>query len=81
MPRLIPRSSREVEALLRHLGFRLDRPGKGHDIWARDADGRCVSLPRDRPSGGIPVGTLKFILIQAGISRQDALSFWGRSKR
>jgi predicted RNA binding protein YcfA (HicA-like mRNA interferase family) len=78
MPRLTPRSSQEVEALLSHFGFRLGHRGKGHDIWVRDADGRSVSVPRNRRSGGIPVGTLKFILIQAGVSREEAVSFWGK---
>ena len=76
MPRLLPRSTREIERLLARFEFRFDHHGK-EDIWVRDADRRVVAVPRNRPSGKIPVGTVKGILIQAGISREDAIAFWG----
>jgi predicted RNA binding protein YcfA (HicA-like mRNA interferase family) len=82
MGRLPPRSTEQVSLLLAHFGFRLDHPGKGHDIWLRERDGRAVSVPRNRRSGEIPVGTVKSILLQAGITREEAIGFWeGRSAR
>lgn len=75
MARLVPRSTREVERLLARFGFRFSRRGK-EDVWKRDTDGRVVVVPRGRSAGEIPVGTLKAILWQAGISREEALSFW-----
>ena len=79
MARLPSRSTREIEDLLRHFGFRLDHRGK-EDIWKRDSDGRVVVVPRNRPAGAIPVGTVKAILSQAGISREEAMEFWGISQ-
>jgi len=78
MGRLPPRSTQEIALLLSEFGFRLDHLGKGHDIWLRDQDGRTVSVPRNRRSGEIPVGTVKSILLQAGISREEAVAFWER---
>ena len=75
MARLLPRSTREIEQLLRRFGFRLDHRGK-EDIWTRDRDGRVIAVPRNRRANEIPVGTVKGILIQAGISREEAVSFW-----
>jgi predicted RNA binding protein YcfA (HicA-like mRNA interferase family) len=75
MGRLLPRSTREIEHLLTHFGFRFAHHGK-EDIWLRETDRRVVAVPRNRSSGQIPVGTVKGILFQAGISREDAISFW-----
>lgn len=76
MPRLPPRSTREIEQLLLHHGFRLTRSDGGHNQWRRDADGRRVTVPRGRRSGEIAQGTLASILRQAGISREEALRYW-----
>jgi predicted RNA binding protein YcfA (HicA-like mRNA interferase family) len=78
VPRLLPRSTREIEQLLASFGFRFGHHGK-EDIWVRDADRRVVVVPRNRSSGQIPVGTVKGILVQAGIARADAMAFWGAS--
>jgi len=76
MPRLLPRSTRQVAQLLAHFGFRLVRSRK-EDIWRNDTTGRSVAVPRARSSGQIPVPTVIAILDQAGISRREALAFWG----
>ena len=76
MPRIPPRSTREVEDLLRHFGFRLARTAGRHEVWLREADGVSIPVPRNRGSGGIPVGTVVSTLRQAGIGRNDALAFW-----
>ena len=78
MSRLLPKPTREVERLLASFGFRFGRHGK-EDVWVRDEDGRVVILPRSRGSSHpVPVGTLKAILLQAGISREQAVDFWSR---
>lgn len=77
MAKLCPRSTRDCEKLLQHHGFRFACRSGPHDIWQHPTNGRTVSLPRSRGSGGIPVGTVKEILRQAGISREEALRFWG----
>jgi len=77
MGRLTPRSTRDMEKLLRHFGYRRVRREGGHDFWTRDNDGRTVSLPAAKRAGTIPVGTVKGVLDDAGISREDALRFWG----
>ena len=78
MARVPPRSSCEIEDLLSYHGFHFDRAGKkGHDLWAPPLPGRPVLVPRNRRSGGIPEGTVRAILREAGISREDALAFWG----
>lgn len=77
MARLPPRSTREVEELLQHCGFRFDRVGRYHHVWVHESKRTEVSVPRNRASGGIPVGTLVGILRLAGIQRSTALTFWG----
>ena len=59
---------REVVQRLRALGFRFYRQGKGsHELWARDADGRVVPVPRHE---GKPIrkGTIRAIIREAGVS-------------
>jgi predicted RNA binding protein YcfA (HicA-like mRNA interferase family) len=78
MPRLPPRSSRQIEQLLAHFGFRFDRAGKsGHDLWAPPLPGRSVAIPRNRRSGEISDGTVMAVLREARITRAQALKFWG----
>jgi len=75
---LPPRSSQEIEKLLSSRGFRLDRVGgEGHALWVHPQRGKPVPVPRNRSAGEIPRGTVKAILRQAGISRDNALEFWG----
>ena len=78
MARLLPKPRREVERLLRHFGFVFLRHGK-EDVWGRASDARTVIVPRHRAGAEqIPVGTLKSILFQAGLSREEAIRFWER---
>jgi predicted RNA binding protein YcfA (HicA-like mRNA interferase family) len=76
MTRVPPRSTREIEALLRHHGLQVLRRG-GHDVWGPGAGGQPVPVPRARGSGAMPAGTVRDILRRAGISVTEALAFWG----
>ncbi len=77
MARVPPRSTREVEALLRHFGLRLLRHEGPHNVWGPGARGRNVAVPRSRGSGEMKTGTVRAILREAGIPIADALEFWG----
>jgi len=77
MGRLPPRSTQQVESLLRLFGFRPLRQSGRHNVWVHEERQRAVAVPRNRGSGGIPRGTLIGILKIAGISRAEALEFWG----
>ena len=76
MPRLVPRSTRQIAHLLTHFGFHLARSRK-EQVWINDTTGRRAVVPPGRSSGQIPVRTVISILDQAGISREEALGFWG----
>jgi len=75
MARFPARSSRQIEELLAHFGFRFDRTGRHGDLWAPPLPGRPVPVPRNKSF--IPGGTVQAILREAGISRAQALEFWG----
>lgn len=75
MARFPGRSSRQIEELLLHFQFRLVRTRGGHNLWAPLRPGKPVPVPRNRRS--MPGGTVQSILRQAGISRAQALEFWG----
>ena len=77
MPWVPPRSTREIEQLLRHYGLHRTRTRGAHDQWAPGATGGHVSVPRARGPGQIPPGTVHAILDQAGVSVADARAFWG----
>jgi predicted RNA binding protein YcfA (HicA-like mRNA interferase family) len=62
-------SSDDVAAVLRALGFELARRS-GHDIYTRPGHPRSVSVPRDRRA--LPLGTLRSIWRQAGITPEEA---------
>jgi predicted RNA binding protein YcfA (HicA-like mRNA interferase family) len=79
MPRIPPRSTREVAQVLSHFGWHFVRHGAGHDIWG--AGGRTVAVPRARGSGRMRSGTVRSILREAGIPVADALAFWGIQPR
>jgi predicted RNA binding protein YcfA (HicA-like mRNA interferase family) len=81
MARVPPRSTREVEQVLRHFGLRRLRRHGGHDVWGPGAPNRNVSVPRARGSGTLPSGTVTQILYDAGIPVADALAFWGIQPR
>ena len=60
----------ELSRKLRALGCVLKRQGKGsHEIWHNPAVNRSAAIPNH--SGDIPTGTLRAILKQLGIQRDD----------
>ncbi len=69
------KSSDDIVRLLRHFGFELKRSGK-HDTYEgyRGGQRRTAQVPRENPN--IPMKTLYSILQQAGISKQEARTFW-----
>ena len=74
MPRFPARSSRQVEELLAHFGFRLDRVRGSHGIWVPPTGTEAIPVLRNKRS--IPRGTVRAVLRQAGITRAQALEFW-----
>ncbi len=77
MAHLPPRSTREIEQLLRHFGLQRVRTRGPHDVWAPGTAGQHVPVPRARGPGQMQPNTVRAILAQAGISVADALAFWG----
>ena len=60
----------ELSRKLRALGCVLKRHGKGsHEIWQNSAVSRSAVIPNH--PGDIPTGTLRAILKQLGIQRED----------
>ena len=60
----------ELSRRLRALGCVLKRPGKGsHEIWHNPTVNRSAVIPNH--SGDLPAGTLRAILKQLGIQRDD----------
>jgi len=60
----------ELARKLQRLGCELRRHSKGsHEIWSNPTAKRSASIPRH--SGDLPTGTLKAILRQLEISRED----------
>jgi len=76
MARVPPRSTRQVEKLLKHLGCHFVRHGSGHDIWGPGVRGQSFAVPRARAGGEMKSRTVEAILEEAGISVADALTFW-----
>lgn len=63
---------REIVKRLKLHGFVFDRQASGsHEIWYREATGRYTTIPNH--SGDMPEGTLRAILLQAGISPDEFL--------
>lgn len=62
---------REVTKRLHKLGCEIERQGKGsHTIWRNPHTGKRAIIP-DWGGKDIPPGTLRAILRQLGISRED----------
>ena len=60
----------ELSRKLRALGCVLKRQGKGsHEIWHNPLVNRSAVIPNH--SGDIPTGTVRAILKQLGIQRED----------
>ena len=63
---------RDVAGLLRQHGFEPVRRGKGsHEIWLNRLTQRTTVLPRH--AGTLPVGTLRTIIRQSGLSVDEFL--------
>ena len=66
MGRLAGFRYREITKQLKSLGFAFDRHAAGsHEIWYNETTGRYTTIPNH--PGGIPEGTLRAILREAGI--------------
>jgi predicted RNA binding protein YcfA (HicA-like mRNA interferase family) len=64
-------TAKEVIRKLKKTGFIFDRQAKGsHEIWWNPTTKRRTTIP-NHPSTTIPKGTLKAILISAGINLED----------
>lgn len=67
-------SYRDVVKVLKHLGFNQCREAKGsHQIWKHASEDRFTTIPF-RQGKDIPEGTLRHILKQAGISKEEFLA-------
>jgi predicted RNA binding protein YcfA (HicA-like mRNA interferase family) len=63
---------REVIERLRAHGFVFDRPAKGsHEIWFNPTTRRRTTVPHH--PGTLPLGTLRAIIRQAGLSVDEFL--------
>lgn len=72
MGRLAGFDYRRVVKRLRALGFSFDRHAAGsHEIWCDARTGRRTTVPRH--SGDMPEGTLRAVLMQAGIAPAEFL--------
>ena len=67
-------SYRDVVKVLKRLEFAQCRRAKGsHQIWKHDYEDRFTTVPF-RQGKDIPEGTLRHILDQAGISKEEFLA-------
>lgn len=65
---------REIIKILKQFGFVLYRQAAGsHEIWYNPQSERYTTIPNH--SGDMPEGTLKAILRQAGIDKDDFIKF------
>ncbi len=63
---------REIIRRLKRSGFEFDRQAAGsHEIWHNPETNRYTTIPNH--PGGMPEGTLKAILRQAGIEPEEFL--------
>ena len=77
MSRLAGFTYRDVVSRLKALGFVFDREARGsHEIWYSPSARRRTTIPHH--PGTVPVGTLRAILREAGISPDEFLSDDGR---
>ncbi len=67
MSKLSPLPFLKVREILMNSGFRLDRVKGSHFTYKHSTNEREVTVPRK--SKDIPVGTLKSIIRQSGLSR------------
>jgi predicted RNA binding protein YcfA (HicA-like mRNA interferase family) len=73
MSKLRPLTYREVITQLRKHGFEFDRSAKGsHEIWRNPVSKHRTTVPHH--PGTIPLGTLRAIIRQTGLSVQEFMS-------
>lgn len=68
MPGVPALSSQDAIRFLQQRGFRLVRSRDSHHLFRNPETGRRVAVP---VHGDLPVGTVREILRQAGISRDE----------
>ena len=72
MGRLAGFSAAEVIRRLRRAGFVFDRQAKGsHEIWRHPTTRRRTTVPNH--PGGLPEGTVRAIVREAGLSVEEFL--------
>ncbi len=65
-------SYRKIIQKLRRMGFEFDRQAAGsHEIWWNPITGKRTTVPNH--PGDMPIGTLRAILKQAGVSVREFL--------
>lgn len=70
MPKLPRLPAREIRRALEHVGFHLARQRGSHLIMTNSATGLVAVVP-DYGARKVPVGTLRGILRQAGLTPQE----------
>ena len=66
-------SYRKITQKLHRLGFQFDRYAAGsHEIWWNPTTGNRTTIPNH--PGDMPIGTLRAILKQAGVSVRDFIA-------
>ena len=71
MPKLPILNPREVIKILKQHGFYLDHSSGSHMVYYHPINKRRVTVPFHRKD--VPKGTLKSILKQAGIEKEDLI--------
>jgi len=80
MSRLTPMTYREVVRRLRAAGFVFDRQAKGnYEIWYNPRTRRRTTVPHH--PGVLPLGTLRAIIREAGLTVREFLSAGEPSQR
>jgi predicted RNA binding protein YcfA (HicA-like mRNA interferase family) len=72
MSKLPALRAREVKRILKLAGFEFARQEGSHEQWFRAADGRLATVP-NHAGETIRIGTLKSIMRQMGLSREEFL--------
>jgi predicted RNA binding protein YcfA (HicA-like mRNA interferase family) len=67
-----PVKVRDVEAVLKHLGFtRRPQDGTSHVHWVKDAGGRRLKVTVDANNAPFKDKALKWMLVQMEVSKRD----------
>lgn len=69
MPKFPTRTARQIVTMLEHYGFLLDHTSGSHYVFYHPESKRRVTVPFHRRD--LPIGTLRSILKQAGLSQKD----------